>query len=124
MKGALRILAVDNEPSVTFSLQHIFTAPRYSITIAGSGAEALTRLEASPDAFDVIIVDQKMPELTGLELVTEIKQRGFTGQIVVISAHLSSEIRDNFEQMGVRVLFAKPFDIVALRNAVDLLAAA
>jgi DNA-binding response OmpR family regulator len=123
METALRILAVDNEPSVTISLRYVFAGPHYQMTAVASGDDALATLDADADPFDVIIVDQKMPNLTGVELVTAIRERGVTSKIIVLSAHLSPEIREAYEQMDVHVMFEKPFDITELRSAVDSLAA-
>jgi CheY-like chemotaxis protein len=71
----------------------------------------------------VIIVDQKMPHLTGVELVQEIRQRGIGGKIMVLSAHLSPEIRTAYELIDVHLILDQPFDIQDLRSAVDRLAA-
>ena len=121
--ATLRILAVDNEPSVTLSLRYVFDGPRYDITTVNDGDSALARLDADPDPFDVIIVDQKMPHLTGMELVGEIRKRGIGGKIIIVSAHLSSEVREAYERLDVHVMFSKPFDVEMLRTAVDRLAA-
>ena len=123
MDAPLKILAVDNESSVTLSLRYIFAGPRYELTGVESGTDALARLDADSDAYDVIIVDQKMPHLTGVELVSAIRDRGIASKIIVVSAHLSSEIREAYERMDVHVMFGKPFDIGELRSAVDRLAA-
>ena len=64
-----------------------------------------------------------MPNLTGVELVGAIRQRGINGKIIVVSAHLSSEIREAYERMDVHEMFSKPFNVVELRSAVDRLAA-
>ena len=121
MATALRILAVDNEPSITISLSYVFTRPRYELVAVASGDEALARLEA--DAFDVIMVDQKMPQLTGAELVAAIRERGVKCKVIVISAHLTAEIRSAYEELDVHAMFSKPFDLTELRTAVDSLAA-
>ena len=123
MDAPLRILAVDNEPSVTLSLKYVFATPRYELTCVESGYAALARLAANSEPYDVIIVDQKMPNLTGVELVGALRDRGINGKIIVISAHLSSEVRDDYERMDVHEMFAKPFNVVELRSAVDRLAA-
>jgi DNA-binding response OmpR family regulator len=123
MNAPLRILAVDNEPMVTFSLGYVFADPRYDFTSAGSGDDALTTLDGNPAPYDVIIVDQKMPHLSGVELVGAIRKRGLNGKIIVLSAHLSSEVREDFARMDVHDVFAKPFDVGELRTAVDRLAA-
>ena len=120
---ALRILAVDNEPSVTFSLRYIFTGPRYQVTAVENGDAALARFDSFSEHYDIIIVDQKMPHMTGVELVGELRKRGVTTKVMVLSAHISSEIRAQYERLDVHVMFPKPFDIGALRSAVDRLAA-
>jgi DNA-binding response OmpR family regulator len=119
----LRILAVDNEPSVTFSLRYVFADPRYELTCVESGKAALANLDANSICYDVIIVDQKMPNLTGVQLVEAIRARGINGKIIVVSAHLSSEAREDYARMDVHETFSKPFNIVELRAAVDRLAA-
>ena len=121
--SALRILAVDNEPSVTFSLRHIFNAPRYDLSAVENGDAALARLDSGSERYDIVIVDQKMPHMTGVELVSEMRKRGVTSKIMVLSAHISSEIRATYERMDVHVMFPKPFDVRQLRSAVDQLVA-
>jgi CheY-like chemotaxis protein len=123
MDAALRILAVDNEPTVTLSLRYVFSGPRYEVTCVENGNAALAILDVHSDPYDVIIVDQKMPNLTGVELVDAIRKRGITGKIIVVSAHLSSEIREAYERMDVHVMFPKPFNVDQLRSAVDRLTA-
>lgn len=119
MKTALKILAVDDNPSITRSMPFIFAAPVYEVTSATDGDDALVKLEKDPNGYDVIIIDQKMPNMSGVELVQGIKERGITGSILVLSAHLSPELRDAYERMGVKVVMEKPFNVQELRSAVD-----
>ena len=122
MEAPRKILAVDNEPTITLSLRFVFDGPRYELTCVGSGGAALARLDANSNLYDVIIVDQKMPGLTGLELVSAIRARGIGGKIIVVSAYLTHEIREAFERMGVDTMFSKPFIVEELRSAVDRIA--
>ncbi len=101
----------------------IFAAPVYEVTSATDGDDALVKLEKNPNGYDVIIVDQKMPHVSGVELVQGIKQRGITGRVIVLSAHLSPDIRDAYERMGVQTVMDKPFNVEELRSAVNGLAA-
>ena len=121
--SALRILAVDNEPSVTCSLRYIFAGPRYELSAAENGDAALARLDSGLERYDVIIVDQKMPHMTGVELVGELRKRRIASKIMVLAAYLSSDVRADYERMDVHVMFPKPFDVGQLRSAVDQLAA-
>ena len=119
----LRILAVDNEPSVTSSLRYIFNGPRYQLTPVENGDAALARLDSGSERYDIIIVDQKMPHMSGVQLVEELRKRRVDSKIMVLSAHISEEVREEYERMDVHVMFPKPFDVKALRSAVEQLAA-
>jgi two-component system response regulator (stage 0 sporulation protein F) len=124
MEKALRILAVDNEPSVPHILSYLFPGPRYEVTGVARGEEALASITADPDAFDLVIVDQKMPDLVGTELVKALRERGLETKVIVLSAHLSYEVRQAFENLNVKAIFNKPFDIDDMRSAVGAVAAA
>lgn len=104
-------------------MRFVFADPRYQLTCVDSGSSALAKLDANSDLFDVIIVDQKMPNLTGLELVGAIRKRGINGKIVVVSAHLSSDVREAYARLDVHAMLPKPFNVEELRAAVDRLAA-
>jgi DNA-binding response OmpR family regulator len=119
----LRILTVDDEPSITQSMRFIFGASRFQVTGTETAADALARIDANPEAYDVIIIDQKMPRLTGVELVHEIRKRPFSGKIMILSAHLSPDVRNAYEELDVDVMIEKPFDINELRSMVNQLAA-
>jgi len=123
MGAALKILAVDDEPSLAASLHFIFARPRYELTSARDANDALARLSADPAPYDVIITDNNMPHVSGVELVRELRERSFPGKIMVLSAHLTAEIREAYAQMNVDVILDKPFDIYELRKALDLLVA-
>jgi len=123
MGPPLRILAVDNEPSVTLSLRYVFSEPRYEVLCVEDGDLALALLDATSDPYDVIIVDQKMPHLTGIELVEAIRKRGISSKMIVVSAHLSEEVREVYKRLDVHVMFPKPFNVDQLRAAVDRLTA-
>jgi len=117
MANGLHILAIDDEPSVTTSLSFVFGPPRYRLVTVGSGEEAFAALAAEP--FDVIIVDQKMPNLTGAQLVAALRESGVKSRIIVLSAHVTDDVRKTYEDLGVQAMFEKPFDIAQLRAAVD-----
>ena len=124
MEKPLRILAVDNEPSVPHILGYLFPKPAYRVMGAARAEEALAILTADPDAFDIVIVDQKMPDLVGTELVQALRDRGLETKVMVLSAHLSFEVRQAYERLNVTTMLNKPFDIDAMRSAVGALAAA
>ena len=123
MESAVKILAVDDEPSITESMRFIFRQPDYEVTGVNDSDDALTKLTEESEGYDVVITDQKMPFRSGIELVRELRKRNFPGKIMVLSANLSPELREQYEQMDVHVMVDKPFNIHDLRRALDSLAA-
>ncbi|HEY1582729.1 MAG TPA: response regulator [Chthoniobacterales bacterium] len=123
MEGRLKILAVDDEPSIAASMRFIFERPLYELASAQDGESALARLAEDSDSFDVVITDNNMRGVSGIDLVRQLREQNFPGKIMILSAHLSSEVRAAYEEMGVDALIDKPFSIKALRSRLDQLAA-
>jgi two-component system, OmpR family, alkaline phosphatase synthesis response regulator PhoP len=123
MGSSLKILAVDDEPSIVQSMFFIFEEPMYELDSAEDGEAALARVAANPNPFDVVITDNNMPGVSGIELVRQLRERNFPGKIMVLSAHLSVDVRAAYEEMKVDAMIEKPFSVKALRHALDELAA-
>jgi CheY-like chemotaxis protein len=121
MKDRLRILTVEDEPTVTQLLALILGGPSAKITNACDGWMALMKIGAAAEPFDVIITDHSMPRMNGLELVRRLRVRKFAGKIVVLSAYLSEENIRAYEELQVDMMLAKPFDVGELQLAIDLL---
>ena len=118
-----KILAVEDDRSVTLSMGFVFAEPRYQFDYIENAVDALKVVEAQSHPYDVIIVDQQLPELSGLEFVRELRERGISAKVIVVAAVLPSDVRLAYEQMGVQSIFNKPFDVLQLRSAVDSLVA-
>jgi two-component system chemotaxis response regulator CheY len=123
MVAPLKILAVDDEPSIAQSMRFIFERPLYELASALDAEAALARLTADPNLFDVIITDNNMPGVSGIAFVRQLRERGFGGKIMILSAHLSPEVRAVYEAMEVDAMIDKPFSIKVLRQTLDRVAA-
>ena len=123
MGSSLKILTVDDEPSITQSMRFIFEQPAYKLTSAEDGETALACVAADRDPFDVVITDNNMPGVSGIELARQLRERNFSGKIMVLSAHLSVDVRAAYEAMEVDAMMEKPFNVQALRQALDRIAA-
>ena len=123
MSSALKILAVDDEPAIAQSMRFIFERPLFELASAEDGETALAKMEQDPDPFDVVITDNNMPGVSGVELVRELRERHFPGQIMVLSAHLSADLRAAYQELAVDAIVDKPFSVNALQAKVRQLAA-
>lgn len=121
--GTLKILSVDDEPSVAACLSFIFERPRYELTSARHGGDALARLAGAAASYDVVITDNEMPCVSGIELVRELRERRFGGKIIVLSGYLTNETREAYARLNVDAIVDKPFDNYELRYRLELLVA-
>ncbi len=80
-----RVLVVDDEPSLRDLLAEAFTARRALVDTAQNGAEAWILCRDSN--YDLIISDQRMPELTGLELLARIRATGSRVPVILASGY-------------------------------------
>ena len=115
----LRILIADDEAAVIFSIRFALKSSDYWVETASDGEEALAKMASSPQFFDLVITDNNMPRVSGKELVATLRSNNFAGKIIVLSAHLSPEIRDVYDAMAVDLMMPKPFDVFELRRAID-----
>jgi DNA-binding response OmpR family regulator len=123
MSAVLKILAVDDEPAIAQSMRFIFTRPSYELSSALDGEAALAKMANAPEQFDVVITDDRMPGVSGVELVRQLREQQFSGKIVVLSAHLTRDVRAAYEEMEVDAMLEKPFSVKVLRAKLDQLAA-
>ncbi|MEJ2633744.1 MAG: response regulator [Calditrichia bacterium] len=118
MSKVKRLLIVDDEETLTFSLYQTFiNAPmECEVLTAASGLEAVSKVEEKP--FDVVITDIKMPGLDGLDLVAMIKAHNPNTRVIVMTAYGSDEREEQAYQRGAEKYIEKPFDIHEIRDLV------
>jgi DNA-binding response OmpR family regulator len=115
---SLNILLAEDERSVAFSISFALKCDGHNVEVVNDGEEALARLISERGALDLLITDNNMPRMTGLELVRRLRAASFSGKILVLSAHLSAENRAAYEALGVDGMIPKPFDLHQLRAVI------
>jgi DNA-binding response OmpR family regulator len=118
----LNILSVDDEFRVAHALAFALSSSERKLTLAFSADDALAKVSNNSEPFDVVIIDHKMPRVSGIELVQRLRAVQFGGKIVVLSAHLTDENRRAYAELNVNTMITKPFDVHELRGLVDSLA--
>ena len=99
----------------------VLGGPAAKVSSASDGWMALIKIGAAAEPFDVIITDHNMQPVNGLELVRRLRVRTFAGKIIVLSAHLTKENIQAYEELQVDMMLAKPFDVEELQLAMNLL---
>ncbi len=98
------ILIVDDEPDLSDVIGELLKSHGYRATVLQSSKMALSIVEQKPDAFSLVISDQTMPEMTGVELVNAIRQIR-PAMPVILTTGFSGDIDEKVAaRMGVSFL--------------------
>ena len=103
-----QILLVDDEPLLLDINSRRLMRLGYHVVTTESSRYALDLFVQDPNAFDLLITDQTMPELTGEDLAHEVLQRQPSFPIIVCTGHSESFTEDRAYAMGIRKYVFKP----------------
>ena len=121
-RGPHQVLVVDDDPFIRQLAQAILSARGQSITVVGTGAEALARMaEAAPD---LVLLDLGLPDVPGLEVLRHLRAARSWAHVRILMLTASHEIEDivRAKQAGASGYVCKPIHPDALANMVcDLL---
>ena len=115
------VLVVDDEESIRESLRMVLEYEGYRVREAATGGDALEAIrKAAPDA---VLLDIKMPEMDGLQVMKAVQDRGYDMPVLIITGHGDVATAVEATQGGAFDFFEKPLQrdrvLVSLRNAVD-----
>lgn len=123
---ALTVLVVDDAPDMRFLARAVLESAGLRVVAeAADGAEALARLRdlAPPPIPTVILLDNQMPGLTGLEVAAQVLAESPGQLIVLFSAYLSDEVVREATRLGVAACVSK-IDVMNLAGIISDLVAA
>ena len=94
-----RLLVADDNRTVTQLLEMLFTNEGWQVTVVDSGEACLAQLAATDP--DVVVLDQQMDGISGLETAEQMRSDGFDRPILLFSAHLDDAARKASERLDV-----------------------
>src|SRR5438552_899308 len=111
------LLLIDDDPVVVpEQVRQAFPAPRYRVEVAGTGAEGLERVRAGPP--DVILLDLRLPDLSGLEVYEQIRQIDARIPVIFVTLAKSADTAIEAMKQGAYDYLFKPLDLHQLRRVV------
>jgi CheY-like chemotaxis protein len=116
----LSILIADDEPFNLKLLEAIFQNHNVNLALAKDGKEAMEQLKVK--AFDIAILDAKMPGFLGWEIVSRIRREGGVNSeitMIALTATISEDERKQNLKAGFNFVFKKPFDEDELLELID-----
>jgi two-component system response regulator (stage 0 sporulation protein F) len=112
-----KILVVDDAGPVVILCVNVLQALGYSIRAANRGDIALELLRK--DAFDLLVVDYKMPGMNGFQVLEEARRLRPNIACMLMTAHGTPDIINEATRLGFNYILLKPFTPSELRGAVD-----
>ncbi len=120
-KRKTRVLIVDDEAEIRSSLRRILEYESISAVEAGSGAEALKLVAL--ELFDAVLLDVKMPQMDGIEVLGELRRRMPDLPVIVVSGHGTVATAVEATKLGAFDFMEKPLErdrvLLVLRNATE-----
>ena len=112
-----RILVVDDEPGIREFLQIMLEREGYEVSCAENGTEAISRCKKKK--YDVVIADIRMPKVSGLEVLSSVKEISPDTNVIMITAHASFESAVEAMNEGAYDYITKPFNVDEIKVTVS-----
>lgn len=116
MDGKINILIVDDEPRVADEIEEFLLTKKYNVWKAGLPSKAFKIL--SNTIINIVILDIKLPEMDGIEVLEKIKAEYPDIEVIMISGHGDMDTVIQAMRKGASDYFAKPFRLFEINNAI------
>ena len=110
VRGTERILLVDDEEILAKMGQTLFERLGYTVTVKTDSQEALAIFQNHPDAFDLVITDQTMPGITGIDLARKILEIRPDMPIILCTGYSSQISAEKAKSYGIKGFAMKPLN--------------
>ena len=111
------ILVADDDADIRSLLRAVLEEEAYSVTEATSGQEALDGLREG--AYDLVLLDVRLPGMTGLDVLKQLREKQGEVPVILITAHGSPNIAIQASSLGAYSYITKPFDIEDVLSNVE-----
>jgi two-component system nitrogen regulation response regulator GlnG len=111
------LLVIDDDPVlIPEQVRQAFPAPRYRVDVSGTGAEGLDRVRAGPP--DVILLDLRLPDQSGLEVYQQIRQIDARIPVIFVTTAKGADAAIEAMKQGAYDYLFKPLDLNQLRRVI------
>jgi DNA-binding response OmpR family regulator len=121
-----RILLAEDDREMRHLLATLLRKDGYEVIESADGKVLLENLRSSRarggDRYDLVITDIRMPGVTGLQVLAELREFDTTTPVVLITSFGDSETHETANRLGADAVFDKPFNVNDLRKYVERIA--
>lgn len=117
---ALRVLVVDDEPLIRWSIAETLGAAGHQVTEAQDAASALKAMVDEPGP-DLVVLDFRLPDSNDLELLAKIRQMAPATHVIMMTAFGTPDVTAGALKLGASRVLSKPFNMHDLEDVVRAL---
>ena len=116
-----KILIVDDDQTIRLVLTEALKKKGFELEEAGSAEEALDKIRVAPrpNPFDLVIMDVRLPKMSGLEAVSRIRELDREAIVIVVTAYGGKEIALEAIRKGAYDYFTKPFKLEEMEIVIE-----
>lgn len=110
-QSPLRVLVVDDEPLICWSLAEMLRGNGDIVTEARTGAAAVRALSEAGGAIDVVLLDYQLPDVHDLSLLSTVRRLSPSSRVILMSAFTTPDIASEALALGAAGVVNKPIDM-------------
>ncbi len=112
-----RLLVVDDDQEVSRVIASMIEQLGHQVAVCGNAQDALARTPLGK--YDMMLIDYRMPELTGLDLISMLREENCQIPVVLMTGFPATEERVSLEKLGIAGILRKPVLMEPLSRAID-----
>jgi DNA-binding NtrC family response regulator len=105
------VLIVDDESLIRWSLAEMLIGDDYTVMEAGDGKQALAVLKNPPEPVEVVMLDYRLPDTNGLQLLTAIRGLSPASRVVMMTAYGTADVMAEATRLGAVCVVNKPIEM-------------
>lgn len=116
---ALRVLVVDDEPLIRWSMAETLTDRGHDVVEAGDARSAIAAVSGAAIPFDVVLLDFRLPDSNDLSLLARLRSLTPQTQIILMTAYGTAEVLRGAIELGAFRVVGKPFEVNELASLIQ-----
>ena len=117
MQSPAKILVIDDDSEIRYSLERVLSARQYAVSAASSGEEGIE--QAEQESFEVIFLDNRMQGMSGMEALQHLRSVAPNAMIILMTAFGTTQTAIEAMKFGAFDYIIKPFDIKKVLSLVE-----
>ena len=114
-----RILIIDDDRHMRHACSRVLSKAGHTVICAETGDEGLNAIKNGANNFDVVLLDQLMPGMSGMDALAQIKTLASNLPVIIITGSVTEETAAEIIKRGACDCLPKPFNPEQLRNAIN-----